>query len=588
MKKLSVIVAMALAAVVNYSCGEYDNAVDLTKTVFVDNDGQKRPVDLDVMLYGTPNETVSQLKMVLSKDKDTIFVKSGDEKPVMLAADENNTVDFKDVVIGENGIVMIYSSKGSDILSLTINGDATPVAYDQAKLLNIEDITIKNATIDAISLPALEKLTKFYLSDCIGVNALDVTEATALEELKVEYTKDSKLTSVDLSKNTALKVLSFRQKNEEHKIGVLTALDLSNNTNLETVDARYNNISSVVLSDNYENLASLDLRANNLPEFILNGSFPALKTLHVGMNPQLYKIDVTAAPALESLNVANDSLTLATLPLNATTYANQAAMPVTLNDNILDLTSQLYVDGTETEYDLGELVEGYDYILLEPGVFKFIKKLDNFVIGMRNAKFPKFNTNPFKTQPFSTNEPSNDVFTWGYVGTTEFIEGGTLSVVPVETENDPLSHKIGLWKNQYATILIDGTQETLSKKFNYIRVNLQEPLKEGMKIIFTGFLYTNKPDVSANLYLLFALPNYVNCKSYPDYLPNDVDNTGYKSTTLGYGVPHVFNNTYNGAKISTSEPLIVDKSLEGVKSFKIVREIAETPIYLTKISIVRQ
>ena len=158
MKKLSVIVAMALAAVVNYSCGEYDNAVDLTKTVFVDNDGQKRPVDLDVMLYGTPNETVSQLKMVLSKDKDTIFVKSGDEKPVMLAADENNTVDFKDVVIGENGIVMIYSSKGSDILSLTINGDATPVAYDQAKLLNIEDITIKNATIDAISLPVLTVL----------------------------------------------------------------------------------------------------------------------------------------------------------------------------------------------------------------------------------------------------------------------------------------------------------------------------------------------------------------------------------------------------------------------------------------------
>ena len=136
---------------------------------------------------------------------------------------------------------------------------------------------------------------------------------------------------------------------------------------------------------------------------------------------------------------------------------------------------------------------------------------------------------------------------------------------------------------QYATILIDGTTETLQKdKFNYIRVDLEEPLKKGMKVSFTGFRYCDG-DAKANLYLLFNICD----KDAENYLPNvfKPDYTGY--TTFGWNTKYVFNNIKSSSLKPNTYTFEVTDPLVGAKSFKIVRNDAETEIYLTKISILR-
>ena len=615
MKKLSVIVAMALAAVVNYSCGEYDNAVDNGKTVFVDENGQKRPVDLDAMFYGTPAATIEQLKMVLSKDNDTVFVKTGDENPIMIAADDNNTVDFKDFIVGDDGVIKIYSSKGSDILSLTVVGDATPVAYDQPKLQNVESIIIKKATIDVIKLPALKKLTTFSLQNCEGINSLDVSEATALQNLYVQNTTNSHLYNIDLSNNTEL--IKLRIYGSKDTPGELKAIDLSNNLKLEQIYLQFNKLEYIKLADYYENLKQFNGQNNKLKELDMSGKYmPNLTTLYL-LNNELTSFDapivgndeldfnirnnlltsLTAPEKVKNLYCDNKNgenenrLTFITIPeviaSGTFAYNPQADIEVNLVNNTLDLSYLLYRDGIETVYKINGFEEGNDYVVLEPGVFKFTKKLSNVVVSMTNEKFPKFtDEKPLKTVAFDTNDPSNEVFTWGYIGQDEFISGGKLTVVPIDMEVYPWSHKVGYWKNLYATLLIDGTQESFDS--NYVRIDLDEPLKKGMKVSFTGFRYAGETNSDANLFLLFALPNYKNCDTYPDYLPNEFDYTGYQFTTFGWGLPYMFNNIKGTSLTPSKYTFIVDETLENVKSFKIAREYHDTEIYLTKIEILRQ
>lgn len=584
MKKLSFL-AMALAAVVSYSCGEYDNAVDNGKTVFVDENNEKRPTDLDATLYGEAGATIKKLTVVVSNEKDTLVISTAGVEPIMKAADTNNSVTFENFTIGNDGIIKVYSSKGSDIISFYVDGNASPVSFDQPKFENIESITIKNANVEIVKLPALKKLTSFYLSDCIGLSRLEVAEATALEKLRVEYTVDSKLASVDLSNNKALTYVSFKQKNAEHKFGELTSIDLTNNLLLEEVNLAYNKIAFIKLNDSYDNLKTLTLTGNKLTEFNLVGSFPVLEGLYVNMNQELSSISVPELPSIKYLNVANDKLTFATVPLNATTYGNQADMEVVLNNNILDLTDQLIVDGTETTYTFGGLVEDEDYAVIEPGKFKFLKKLTGVVVTMKNARLPKLT---LKTVAFDTAEPSDEVFSWSKDEVGEYIVGGTITSVPAD-DVAPYTHKIGYWQNVYATVVIDGTKESIAKpEYNYIRVDLDEPLKKGMKLSFTGFRYV-LDEKNANLYLVFALPNYVNSKDYPDYIPGHFDYTQYQPTTYDWDSDIIFNNVFGTGLTPNKETRIVDETLEGVKSFKIARgQYAETPIYLTKIEITRK
>lgn len=571
MKKLSLILAMALAAVVNYSCGEYDNTANTDKTVFVDENGVEHETGLLATFYAAPGAEVT-LGISVVDETDFYAVQSAttDAKEVT----SQKRTDLK-VTVADNGIVKVYGK--SKIKQLYV-ANALPSAFDQAVLSDVEWIQIKGVEIDGLKIPALSKLTYLYLNTCKGINLLDVTEATNLETLLVQYTENSKLTNIDLTNNTKLKLLRIQGKNDNK--GALKAIDLTRNTNLTEINLSFNQLQSILLADSYPALKTLSLRGNQLTELILNGSFPALTSLTANEN-QLTSIKVPST--ITTMNVATNKLTMADIPLNATTYGNQAPMEVTVKDNILDLSSQLYIDGVKTVYTIDGLVEGVDYLVYD-GQFKFLKKLSNVVVKMTNARLPKFTTAyPFMTVPFNTGEPSNEVFAWYWNGTSAYINGGQIFSIP--NDDDMPSHKIGYGEHTYATILIDGTMESVAKeKFNYIRVDLDEPLKKGMKVSFTGFRHV-LGELNANLYLVFNLTD----EDPINYVPNvfNADYTGY--TTFAWDIKDcVFNNLKSSSLTPNTYEFIVDESMAGSKSFKIARgTFAETPIYLTKIAISR-
>lgn len=588
MKKLSLFVAMALAAAVNYSCGEYDNAVENSKIVFVDENGDSHEADLVASLQGTPG---AEMEFSFSTfEDDYCAIVTGDYQTPATEVKANDDVknstakkrtQFK-FTVGDDGLVKVYGK--SNIKTLYIGGgnEDVVVSFEQAKLANLEWLQISNAKIETIKLPALEKLGFLSIYRCIGLNNLNVTALQNLDTLYVRELKESNLTSLDLSYNKNLENIWIAGTASEKN--TLSTIDLSNNTNLIRATVSYNNLSLIKFGGNYENLTNLTLTDNNLTELNLNGSFPNLKDLYVNKN-KLAALDVSGLPALTTLNVSENLFTFATLPTEnvyknqSKNYADQAKIKVSLENNVLDLTDQLNVKGVETVYTINGATEIEDYVILAPGKFKFIKNLSNVVVSMTNEYFPGLT---IETEPFDVPDPSNEVFVWEKKD-TEYLVGGKLVAVPTVSGVEPYTERIGYWMQQYATILIDGTTETLQKdKFNYIRVDLEEPLKEGMKVSFTGFRYCDG-DAKANLYLLFNI-----CDKDPEnYLPNvfKPDYTGY--TTFGWNTKCVFNNIKGSSLKPNTYTFEVTQPLVGAKSFKIVRNDAETEIYLTKISILR-
>lgn len=572
MKKLSLIVAMALAAVINYSCGEYDNAIDNNKYVFVDENGEQHETGFVATFYAAPDADVT-LGICVTDEKDFYAVESATTDVKEVNSEKRTDLNVK---VAADGVIKVYGN--SKIKQLYV-ANALPSAFDQPVLSDVEWIQIKGAEIDVIKLPALPKLKEFTLNTCKGINNIDVSEATSLQKLTVRYTEDSKLTSIDLSNNVELTTLEIRGKNNANN--ALSTIDLSKNTKLKDINLAYNQLKSINLNATYPELINLALTDNQLTELNLNGAYPQLASLTANKN-LLTSINVPST--ITTMNVSNNKLTLVDIPLNATSYGNQAPMEVTVKNNKLDLTSQLYVDGVKTVYTIDGLVEGEDYIAYN-GQFKFLKKLSNVVVSMRNEKLPKFTeAYPFKTVAFDTDEPSDEVFAWYKNDAVEYINGGQIFAIPND-EGDP-TYKIGYNSNTYATILIDGTMESVAKeKFNYIRVDLDEPLKKGMQVSFTGFRYV-LGELNANLYLVFNLTD----EDPINYVPNvfNTDYTGY--TTFAWDVKDcVFNNLKNSALLPNTYTFTVDESMAGSKSFKIARgTYAETPIYLTKIAISRK
>ena len=597
MKKLSFIIAMAFAVVANYSCGEQDNAVIDSNNVFNDADGNPHSTELLATLQGTPG---TDMEISFSTYEDDYYViSSGDYESLATQVLANN--DIKNSVknkrtsfaftVGDNGLIKIYGN--SKIKTLYIDGGEKELILplNQPMFSDLQYLQITKTVFDNFKIPALQQLGFLYIQKCIGLSNLDLSEVPNLDTLYVRDLVDSKLTTLDLSKNTELENIWIAGTASAKN--TLRTINLRNNTNLIRATISYNELSSINFGGNYENLTNLTLTGNNLTELNFDGNFPQLEDLYVNIN-KLSSLDVSNLPALKTLNVSENYFTFATLPTEnvyknkSANYANQAKIQVTPENNIVDLSDQAVgIEGYNVNFTVTGATEDTDYLFAAPGKFKFIKKLDNVVISMTNDYFPGLT---IETEPFNTAEPSNEVFAWEKDDQGEYIVGGTLTSVPSVSEVAPYTHKIGFWKQQYATVLVDGTTQSLAQeKYNYIRVDLDEPLKDGMKILFTGFSYANIDSELANLFLLFALPNYVNCETYPDYLPNEFDFTGYQYTTFGWDTPFVFNNIKSTGVTPNTFSFIVNEAMAGSKSFKMVLGKANTtPIYLTKIQVLRQ
>ena len=175
------------------------------------------------------------------------------------------------------------------------------------------------------------------------LTSLDLSKNTALRGL---YCSNNQLTSLDVSQNTALTDLSCDNNQ-------LTSLDLSQNTALYYLQCDYNQLTSLDVSQNtaltylycnYNQLTSLDVSQNTaLTELYCSGN--DLTSLDLSKNTALYylycnnnqltSLDVSQNTALRSLYCSNNHLAALDLSKNSrlnTVNAEQNYHEVTLDE----------------------------------------------------------------------------------------------------------------------------------------------------------------------------------------------------------------------------------------------------------------
>ena len=147
--------------------------------------------------------------------------------------------------------------------------------------------------------------TEEAASEAVAVMIVDDANIYSLEgiqyfiHLKDLYCYGNQLTSLDLSKNTALTRL-------ECGLNQLTSLDVSNSTVLEWLDCNNNQLTSLDVSKNTA-LVELNFTANQLTSLDVSQN-TALTQLWCGGN-QLTSLDVSNNSVLESLNCNFNQLT---------------------------------------------------------------------------------------------------------------------------------------------------------------------------------------------------------------------------------------------------------------------------------------
>ena len=401
-----------------------------------------------ILTFNAPANTEVSLTFGVYDTEDTYGVDFGDGNVQTKTVGVNNAgpVDpetgqttsatvFTGTVAGD-GTIKVY---GNNDVWYLISSGAMPTALDQAKLMNVQQMTITGANVESVELPAYSQMTQFNFNNS-PVKTLDVTKVTTLTSLSVDNTTQSQyapaLESIDLSANTELTYLKIIG-NATNK-GKLAAIDLSNNTKLANVYLQDNAIKTATMPAGAA-LTFLNLQNNELEALDLSALTSItnawlennqLKSLSLGNVTKVCKFE-------------NNALTLATIPAQPAgmnsktktknfTYAPQAALQVAdlflVNDE-LDLSAQAIVAKGElnpeavgeaaaygswledkatvfTVKTAGEipatLVEGTDYNI-EGGKITFLKaQADKVYVEMTNEAFPKFTgANAFKTTEFA-------------------------------------------------------------------------------------------------------------------------------------------------------------------------------------------
>ena len=571
MKKLSFIVAMALAVVANYSCGEQDNSVDNNgKTTITDANGKPYEVGDVGTLIAEPGRLVT-VRIKLYEGEDYYALKSGDNIKTALVNDQEY-VAIEDFPVAEDGVIQLLGNK--EIHSLGILG-ATPAYLDSEKLSRLVALGIADVKLEDFKLEKQETLDTLAIINC-------------------------GLESIDLGDNTSLKYLDL-------KINNLTSIDLKKCYKLEYVDLGLNQLTNIELSNEYANLTLFDAEYNNLTTFDPS-KMRHLKELYLSSNNLQGEIDLTPCLDLESVNLENNELTnvkignvkkglnisnnklgFGNMPLPSIfadevfyCYAPQKDIDVSITNGILDMSEQYVIDGNFTTFDFDP--EDTEVDFMENGQIAFPTDVNNVVITMTNASFPGLT---LKTVPFSTAAASNVLYSFE-PAIDNFANGGEISYIHTNTgtaadDIDYLHYFDEInTKNWYTTILVNGTRENLcAAPYHYVRVDLNEPLKKGNIIRFTGFRNT-QPDEASNLLLLFDLLNNDEERTYKTYKPGDDD-------TFEYAFTEMFSNIWEtGLKPDKTIQLIVDEAIIGSKSFKIVLNDHVTDSYLTKIEVLRK
>ena len=235
--------------------------------------------------------------------------------------------------------------KGSDPSGIAIIEENFPDRNFRSFLLREpygKDGTITNEEIESITSMSLttfsggsyaisdlkgieyfSALTNLKLRGCSNLTSIDLSKNTALDSLEIV---NCRLTSLDLTKNTALTYLDCSNNQ-------LTSLDLSNNTALSILNCASNQLTSLDVSKIVA-LTSLDCSNNQLTSLNLSNAVALTSIICSGNH--LTCLDLSSNAALTRLDCSNNQLTSLDLP-------NSSEL-ISINCTTNRLTS-LYVSG---------------------------------------------------------------------------------------------------------------------------------------------------------------------------------------------------------------------------------------------------
>ena len=210
--------------------------------------------------------------------------------------------------------------------------DTSPVTdADKTAMAGWINMDVSSRSI--ADLTGIEYFTGLLALNCRSnqLTSLDVSKNTALEELTCF---SNQLTSLDVSHNTALTTLSCSNNQ-------LTSLDATHNTALTTLDCHINQLASLGLPQSTA-LTMLDCDFNKLTSFDVSHN-TALKTLICNSN-QLTSLDVSHNTALQYLDCSFNQLTSLIVPQStALTWLNCSHNQLT-SLNVSNCTSLTTLD----------------------------------------------------------------------------------------------------------------------------------------------------------------------------------------------------------------------------------------------------
>ena len=252
------------------------------------------------------------------------------------------TVSGSVLTVDDNAAVVTYSydtgyiKTGLEnvVFTLAIAGRGTDIAIDEANfpdpkfrefLLSPEENFDRNRD-SKFSTWEIALVREF---DIYGEDIRDLTGIGYFTELEILSCVSTKLTSLDLSRNTRLTVLDVSYND-------LTSLDLSRNTGLTELDVKYNALTRLDLSQN-TGLTKLDVSNNNLT------------SLDLSQNTNLTELDTdsntyTIAPV-------DGRFHLVSLPSGFDAEKAGNWQGGTVSDNILTINSD--ADRVTYDYDCG-------------------------------------------------------------------------------------------------------------------------------------------------------------------------------------------------------------------------------------------
>ncbi|WP_299212178.1 immunoglobulin-like domain-containing protein [uncultured Aquimarina sp.] len=177
---------------------------------------------------------------------------------------------------------------------------------------NIADLTgieafggLENLNADSNSLSTIDLSSNTNLQILSAMeNGLTTVNVSGNPELERINLNDNNISNIDVTNNIFLEILEINENN-------LTAIDLSTNTNLEELDAYDNQISSIDLSNNTF-LEVANLEANDMNSINISG-LADLDALFLEEN-NLSSIDLSDNISLTTL-ILNDNIALSTINL---------------------------------------------------------------------------------------------------------------------------------------------------------------------------------------------------------------------------------------------------------------------------------